>query len=345
MKVMTVSFDNVRPYTSGQWLWLIGQLSPVMSEAIAKLPRHVPCPVHGGSDGFRLYKNANDSGGGICNTCGAFPDGFALLSWVNGWTLPDALNAVAACLGLDGEISDIKPPAKHLKEVDEAKKQTQDKWKREALRAAWAGLIPLTDDRAEIARNYLVNRGLGECLNHLPDDLYFHAGLSYWHDGQDYGLHPALVAVVRDVQGEPVTLHRTYLDASGQKANLPTVKKLMSPVVPGSSRGGAIRLFGHGNELILAEGIETAIALNLALKKPCWACVSAGGLASVQLPEKVRRLIIGADNDENKAGQNAANDLANRLLKDSIRREVKIIIPEAIGSDWLDVFNSEGEAA
>jgi phage/plasmid primase-like uncharacterized protein len=342
----TINFNDIRPHTSGRWLWLIEQLAPALSESVAKLPRHVSCPVHGGNDGFRLYKNANDTGGGICNTCGAYPDGFALLSWVNGWTLPDTLNAVAVCLGLDNGTSEVKPPAKHqTSSSNPANKPNQDKRKREALRAAWAGLIPLSDDRAEIARNYLVNRGLGDCLNQLPDDLFFHAGLSYWHDGKDYGLHPALVAVVRGKQGEPVTLHRTYLDASGQKANLPTVKKLMSPVLPGSSRGGAIRLFENGTELILAEGIETALALNLALKKPCWACVSAGGLESVQLPNKVKRLIIGADNDENRAGQNAAYELANRLLKDSVRREVKIIIPDEPDTDWLDVFNDEGKAA
>ena len=342
----TVNFDQVRPRAQGQWLSIIEALAPALSEAVAKCPRHVPCPVHGGKDGFRLYKNANDTGGGICNSCGAYPDGFALLAWANGWTLPETLQAVAFHLGIDGDsLPPIQPASKQPNNNDRQAEERAIQRKRELLRVIWRELIAITEQEAKPARDYLINRGLGDCLVQVPSDLFYHPRLAYWHDGQLLGKYPALVAVVRSPEGEPITLHRTYLTETGKKADVPTVKKLMSPAIPGSSRGGAIRLYPADKELILAEGIETALALHIALNKPSWACVSAGGLESVDIPAHIRRVVIGADNDASKAGQNAALTLCKRLIKEHKHIQVKTIIPECVGHDWLDVFNGEDKVA
>lgn len=338
---MAATFEQVRPVVRGHWLSLLCHLAPALTEAVERCPRHVPCPVHGGRDGFRLYKNADETGGGICNSCGPYPDGFALLAWVNGWTLPETLQAVANHIGISKDEIKLNPPPKLPSTNYIARQEKATQLKREALRSVWRSLIPLTDDRASPVRQYLSNRGLSACFAHLPSDLFYHPELEYWQDGQSYGYYPALVAVVRGSGGAEVTLHRTYLEHSGNKADVPTVKKLMSPAKPGSSRGGAIRLYPPEKELILAEGIETALALHLSLGKPCWACVSAGGLESVIIPEHVEHLIIGADNDVNGTGQRAAQSLANRLIQERLNIQIKTIIPELAGSDWLDVFSGE----
>ena len=91
---------EVRQQAAGRWLDLLGALAPALEPALSRVGRHVPCPVHGGTDGFRLFRDADLTGGGVCNTCGTFPDGFALLMWVNRWTFPEALWAVAQALGL-----------------------------------------------------------------------------------------------------------------------------------------------------------------------------------------------------------------------------------------------------
>lgn len=342
---MAVSFEQVRPVVQGRWLGVLTQLAPALSEAVEKHPRHVPCPVHGGQDGFRLYKNADETGGGICNSCGPYPDGFALLAWVNGWSLPDTLQAVANHLGVTEDGNKVNLPPKQTPTNYAARQEKAAQRKREALKSAWKGLIPLSEEKAEPARYYLTSRGLSSCLDSFPADLFYHPELEYWHEGKSYGNYPALVAVVRGADGVEVTLHRTYLDQAGNKADVPTVKKLMSPATPGSSRGGAIRLYPPAKELILAEGIETALALHLSLDKPCWACVSAGGLEAVSVPEQVKRVIIGADNDANGAGQKAAYELVNRLIKEDRQIEVKVIIPDHVGTDWLDVFNGEEKTA
>lgn len=86
---------ELKQQASYRWLDLINHLAPQANEAIGKLGRHVACPVHGGSDGFRLFKDADQTGGGICNTCGSFSDGFALLQWLNDWSFSEALQAVS----------------------------------------------------------------------------------------------------------------------------------------------------------------------------------------------------------------------------------------------------------
>jgi len=70
------------------------------------IPNHVSCPVHGGEDGFRFFHDAPVTGGGVCNTCGAFKDGFRLLCWVNGWSFLQALFAIEVWLQ-NTKVSDI----------------------------------------------------------------------------------------------------------------------------------------------------------------------------------------------------------------------------------------------
>lgn len=61
--------------------------------------KHVPCPVHGGRDGFRIFPDVAETGGGICNTCGSFANGFAPLMWINGWEFGRAIREVAEQVG------------------------------------------------------------------------------------------------------------------------------------------------------------------------------------------------------------------------------------------------------
>ena len=339
---MSINFEDVRPHAQGQWLSIFGHVSPSLVEAIEKNPKHVPCPVHGGKDGFRLYRNCEETGGGICNTCGAYSDGFALIAWVNGWTLPDTLQAVGEFLGISASNKTPKPIVKRSPVIqDPIKEANTIQRKRKALNDVRHDLVRLDDKFSQPARYYLSNRGLGAILNSSPGNLFFHPALSYWENGKDYGNHPALVALIRDKNGEPITYHRTYLNQAGRKADLPTVKKLMSPIKQGLSRGGAIRLYAPTDELVLAEGIETALALHVMLDKPVWACVSAGGLESVQIPASVKRIIIGSDNDASGMGQDTAQKLAERLMSEDKIREVKIITPGLVGTDWLDVLNHQ----
>ncbi|MFC6674336.1 DUF7146 domain-containing protein [Marinobacterium aestuariivivens] len=98
--------EKVRAAAVGNWLFIVSALAPHAEEALKKPGRHVACPVHGGKDGFRVFKkNFLETGGAVCNTCGPRHDGFELLMWLNNWSFKDALDAVGEFLGVEKELS------------------------------------------------------------------------------------------------------------------------------------------------------------------------------------------------------------------------------------------------
>lgn len=88
----------VREAARGRWDAIFARLAPQLNAAREAKGHHVPCPVHGGTDGFRLFKDYAQNGACVCNTCGVFRDGFSTLAWVNGWSFKESLQAVAAML-------------------------------------------------------------------------------------------------------------------------------------------------------------------------------------------------------------------------------------------------------
>ena len=72
-----------------------------------QLGKHVPCPIHGGKDGFRLFPNYQENDACVCNTCGEFRDGFKTLEWINGWNFFEALKYAAALLGFGNSTSKL----------------------------------------------------------------------------------------------------------------------------------------------------------------------------------------------------------------------------------------------
>jgi phage/plasmid primase-like uncharacterized protein len=178
----------------------------------------------------------------------------------------------------------------------------------------------------------------------MPSDLKAVESLSYWHDGKQQGSFPAMIGIVRNLAGEIVTLHRTYLTTQGLKANVPTVKKLMSPALSGATSGCAIQLYKPTKKLAITEGIETALAVHLATNLPVWAAISATLLEKIKIPSSVEEVFIMADKDISGAGEHAAMNLAKRL---AALHTVKVVLPNRPipkghkSIDWLDVYQKE----
>ncbi len=97
--------EDVDREAKGRWLDVLEALAPLLQSALLKVGKHVPCPHHGGRDGFRLFKNATETGGGICNTCGAYPNGFKLLMWLNNWSFRQCLEAVGDYLCVQKQLT------------------------------------------------------------------------------------------------------------------------------------------------------------------------------------------------------------------------------------------------
>lgn len=191
--------------------------------------------------------------------------------------------------------------------------------------------VPLPRSHAEA---YLRARGLDPAG---VEDLLFHPDLAHFQTRAGY---PALVATVRDHAGEPVGLHRIWLDpASPAKAALGNPKKSL-----GAIRGGAVRLFPVSSFVIITEGIETALAVRTARPDlPVWAAIAAGHLAECQLPESILEILVGADHDANGAGLKAAERLAERLVAEG--RRVWITLPPHVDTDFADLLAIEGPDA
>ena len=83
---------------------------------------------------------------------------------------------------------------------------------------------------------------------------------------------PAMVAAVTDVAGKVMAIHRTYLAPDGH--DKPEVEQ--AKMMLGSVRGGAVRLAKAGPRLVVAEGIETALSVQVATAMPTWAALSEG---------------------------------------------------------------------
>jgi len=339
----------VRERAVGRWRFILEASAPELTPALRRTGKHVPCPVQGGTDGFRLFPDVEQTGGGICNPCGSFPDVFALLMWMNEWSFPDALQAVAYEVGM----TDDRAPETRRDDKPRPRPTGPDRESViEALNRVWQQSLDPTDHRAAPIRMYLDRRGLdGVKLDGAV--VRFHPALGYWQrDDRNamklIGRFPAMVALVTGPDGAPVTVHRTYLTPDGRKAPVPNPKKLMG--YPGNRLvGGAIRLFAPGPAFGVAEGIETALAVHLRTGMPIWSSVSAGLLARLEPPAKTSLVVVWADRDRSGAGEAAALSLRERLLEHGISVAVHLpprpIPMGAKGIDWADVWRNGPEQA
>ena len=61
--------QRVKDDARGRWERVLPDLAPALKDAVERRGKHVPCPVHGGRDGFRVFPDVDETGGGVCNTC------------------------------------------------------------------------------------------------------------------------------------------------------------------------------------------------------------------------------------------------------------------------------------
>lgn len=431
----------VREAARGHWDAIFCALAPMLKAAMQQPGKHVPCPVHGGKDGFRLFPDYATAGSCVCNTCGTFRDGFETLEWLHGWGFAETLKRVSCVLGLqprqgeevvaretlnrsyrghilsmgtpsvrqprafegflveiDDEISHCvrKLGTRSLKQVlaeanvkqherveivlvarerlrrpsgltrtryvwcvkrlmSKAQEQLFSAEKAHfntelarAIRTRWLEATPFdaSDPRQKPLFQYLQRRGLSEVDEGILKDLRFE---ERFFDCESRQWHPAMLAAVRDVSGQLVTLHRTLLTADGRKADVSVPKRLMRMPDDRTINGCAIR-FGEPHEVLaLAEGIETALSVVVATGLPCWACICAHGMEVVEIPKQVKRVLIFEDKDLSGTGERAAQALYLRLKTEGVQVRVASVpseVPVGLkGIDWNDALLELGSSA
>lgn len=334
----SVDIAALKARIGDQWLDLLRNLAPELDEACDEFPEHVPCPMHGGRDGFRLFDDAEETGGGVCNTCGAFSDGIELLKAVKGWGFLETVRRIQDYLAgnLDeedeeGEGGESQPAQRGVRSVGEETSQ-------------WAAsYIARVAEDAEAGHERLVayyrQRGLSI---DPPDSIGYLAAEKYHQDGGGTSVLPAMVAALDAPDGTTVAILRTYLSPEGDgKADVDPAKKMSKAIFPGATKGAAIRLRDPSDGVIgLSEGIETAEAVFEATGISCWAAGNAGGMERFEPPAGITGVIIWADNDDTGTGQRAAANLARRLYDKGLA--VSVVIPPTSDADWLDILLAEG---
>jgi putative DNA primase/helicase len=357
--------NEVRRRVHGNWDQVFMTLVPdAMEPAMNRAPRHVPCPRHGGTDGFRCYSDFRTTGGTVCNTCGPNKDGFATLQWLTGWTFSEAVKAVGDVLGVQYEkgrggvrtttpkvVLAPPPPPKSAAEI-----AREDAQKAKRLMEVWNGSVGLLEPAGAPARAYLERRCLKPLVGPL-EDLRVHPGLDYYENKTLVGTFPALLCLLRQANAQPCTLQRIYLTEDGLKAPVDTPKKVMPYRSTVQYAGSAVRLDHQiGTVICVAEGVETALAWRAMTGLPTWAGCVAGLMENMVLPESVQVVLGVGDRDlpsrgaEQGRGQQAADTLIERVK--ATGRKAAVFLPPFApapgavkGVDWADVLQAFGQEA
>lgn len=277
-----------------------------------------PCPICGGTDRYH-FDNKHGRGDFYCRHCGP-NDGFRLVMGFRGVDFAEARRIVMSLAGL----SDDKPQPITPRPAPEPEQPAVPTQRvRNVLRES----CQVEDCEPVIA--YLDSRKLWP----LPQGhgLRAHPSVAYWQEGQRIGRYPALVAAVRDLCGELVTAHMTYLEPTGEKLQLFEPRKILSAMT--AREGCAVQLMQHGETLGIAEGIETALSAARLHEVPVWAALNTSLLAKWEPPHTVHKVIVFADRDV--AGLDAATKLMERL-----QERVRLVIRTPQSKDWNDALRS-----
>lgn len=352
----SVSFAAIREAARGRYVFLAENLaSGLLSTALKKIGHHVPNPFRQGSkDGFRLYRDFNDSGMMVLNEMSesiSFPV-FLVKSGIAA-DYRAAMVLIGRTLGIDSCLSDrdtiphkpVPPKAKPLPEEDYGKNL-------KAINALLGKCLSIDDPKSRAALVYLAARGIN--LKYAPVDvknaLLVNPHCAYSDDGQNVSFHPAIILKVQNEQGQLCSLHRTYLSRDGKKAAVACPKKLLPMCRPccDADHSRYVRLGNPSKDGIVgvAEGLETALSVTAATRIPVWCCVSAAFLERFVPPGEIKAVIIFADKDASRTGETAAKRLKENLKKRGIPAFICLPrepIPQGSkGVDFNDTLNERG---
>ena len=303
-----MEISELKAACSGRWFNILSNFGIEVQDN----GKHSACPIC--KDGVDRFRMERDGSGYYCNQCNKHAgDTLQLIQRVFGWSFSETIERISQTIG--GVRMDT-PQASNKMSIPDIKAM---------LNKIWLNSKPLTG--SDHASRYLHDRGL--VLQ--PDNVRFSSAC---YESDSKTTFPAMVARVVTSTGQPIALHRIYLDpAVPKKAEIESPKKL-TPALD-SLVGCAVRLFPIKDKTIgLAEGIETAISCNQIFDIPTWATISTSIMEGFIPPEGIRRIIIFADNDPNFAGAKSAYILANKLYNKDYLVEVRM--PEGISTDFND---------
>lgn len=250
------------------------------------------------------------------------------------------------------------------KERDAAEEQKRRARKLERAMELWQQAdAPGENPGAEAhAMGYFADRGCDmRNLAHPPFRTFRFSSATEWWKGADYERHnggahktkpgpqfPAIHSAMRAANGALTCCHVTFLDPVMRRKAPVAPAKLMLGEALGSvievSRGPVDEDFWMASKpspLIIAEGIETALTLALAVPEArVWAAGSLAGMGScpVHLPA-VGEIAVARDN--NHGNPQAQKQLNAALIKLEEASKPLVVMASHVGDDFNDLGQGE----
>jgi len=163
----------------------------------------------------------------------------------------------------------------------------------------------------------------------IDEALRFHARCPFGPGNRN----PCLLALMRNPTTDAVTgIQRIGLTADARKID----RRMLG-------RRGTVKLWPAGSQLVIGEGLETALAAATRLAycdaplQPAWAALSSDALGQFPVLPKIERLIILVDHDP--PGKTAAACCAGRWER--AKRNVIQLTPDEPGFDFNDLILAE----
>ncbi|ALU46126.1 DUF7146 domain-containing protein [Pseudoalteromonas rubra] len=299
------------------------------------------CPkTKQGNSVFRWLCDYRETGGAYHNDAGPMSDGIEVIAWYQGCTYAQALDElIGVCINAcnrDQAPRNASAPRRQSQVSGQRVKDTTA-----VLRKVNSMAQPIAGTHAE---TYLRALGIQASLDTVHE-LGFHPDLVTRDEDAEYWAHyPSMLAMVRDVDGNPVTMQRTFLDPTQPvMADLRRPKMVFSS--PAAIRGCAIQLdqpvcVGQGSYLVgISNSVESALRIRESTGTPMWAGLSNALTQAVQFPECVRYVLIYIDGKSDDAELNMARRLQARLQAQG-RHAATLVLPCTRGIspfDWAQL--------
>ncbi|MEO1110115.1 MAG: toprim domain-containing protein [Pseudomonadota bacterium] len=304
-------------------------------------------------------------------------DILGLVEYVHATDFAGAMKLAKDFLGLRSMSADERRNnqrrAREQREKDDAAARRKETRKREVCEKRFLAAFPFGGGTpAEIhARDYW-REARGIDIDAVPNldttSFRFAPSVEYWtlaewrREGprlrklKDGPYFPGVICAMRGPLGQFVDHHVTFLDpVTPDKAVLPLTAKgqKRSPRLMRCPNLGAVIRVSHGPEglppehsrephpLILAEGVETALSLALAVPEArVWACGSINGIrnAPVKFPF-VSALFVAGENDWDK--KQAQDQLQTALTELEASGKPLELMLSHVGSDFNDLMKGE----
>ena len=195
--------------------------------------------------------------------------------------------------------------------------------------------------KGTIAEKYLVeHRGITD--THDLKNIRFNPSV---YSSEDRKSHPALIAEIKDKNGELKGIEAIYLDEkTNGKADLNIVKRSF-----GSKASHAIEVQGNANQSnvsYLAEGVETTLSIKESVDHESHVLAVSGKQNFTNIdPELLAdKVILCLDNDGIAPQNDPVVDRTIRYLEEH-GKEVYTTMPNDIKTDFNDLLKAEGHEA